>query len=104
MAPRAANYPAARAAATRGRPALDERLQVFAGMSNPCLATEIAQHLGLPMGKAMVSCFRDGETRVRLEQNVRGADVFIVQSTCAPVNHNLVELLVMIDSLRRASA
>jgi len=83
---------------------LHDRLQVFSGHANPALADAICQHLTLPTGKAMVTCFRDGETRVRLEQNVRGADVFIVQPTCAPVNHNLMELLVMIDSVRRASA
>jgi ribose-phosphate pyrophosphokinase len=87
-----------------GRRVLDERLQVFAGGSNLGLARDICQHLDLPLGKAVVSCFRDGESRIRVEQNVRGADVFIVQSTCSPVNHNLVELLVMIDAFRRASA
>lgn len=81
-----------------------EQLQVFTGRANPCLAEEICRCLELPLGKAMVTTFRDGETRVRLEQNVRGSDVFVVQSTCAPVNHNLMELLVMIDAFRRASA
>jgi ribose-phosphate pyrophosphokinase len=77
---------------------------LFAGNSNRQLAQEIGDRLGLPLGNAMVTTFKDGETRVRIEENVRGADVFVVQSTCSPVDHHIMELLLMIDALRRASA
>lgn len=83
---------------------MDSRLQVFAGNSNMALAEEIVSHLELPLGKALVTTFKNGETRVRLEENVRGSDVFVLQSTCSPVDHNLMELLIMIDAMRRASA
>lgn len=83
---------------------MDRRLQVFSGNSHLELAQEIVAHLELPLGKALVTTFKNGETRVRLEENVRGSDVFVIQSMCAPVDHNLVELLIMIDALRRASA
>lgn len=79
-------------------------LMVFCGNSNPELATEIASHLGVAMGKATVSQFSDGEIDIEIQDNVRGRDVFILQSTCAPTNHNLMELVLMIDALRRASA
>ncbi|MCL5256329.1 MAG: ribose-phosphate pyrophosphokinase [Chloroflexi bacterium] len=83
---------------------MDRRLQVFAGNSNLALAEEIVALLEIPLGKALVTTFKNGETRVRLEENVRGSDVFVLQSTCSPVDHNLIELLIMIDALRRASA
>jgi ribose-phosphate pyrophosphokinase len=77
---------------------------VFTGNANPALAQEIASHLGLELGKAAVGRFSDGETTVEIQQNVRGREVFVVQSTCAPTNDNLMELLVMVDALKRASA
>ncbi len=79
-------------------------LMVFCGNSNPELATEIAGYLGVAMGKATVSQFSDGEIDIEIQDNVRGRDVFILQSTCAPTNHNLMELVLMVDALRRASA
>ncbi len=79
-------------------------LKVFSGNSNVGLAQSICDHLELPLGKALVGKFANGETRIRLEENVRGCDVFVLQSMCEPVDHNLVELLLMIDALRRASA
>ena len=77
---------------------------LFTGNANPALAAEIAQQLGLPLGAADVGRFSDGEVTVEVKQNVRGRDVFIVQSTCAPTNENLMELLIMVDALKRASA
>ena len=77
---------------------------VFSGNANPELARKVASRLYLSLGKANVGKFSDGETTVELNENVRGKDVFVVQSTCAPTNDNLMELLVMIDALRRASA
>lgn len=79
-------------------------MMVFAGRAHPRLALRIVEHLGLPMGKAVVSSFSDGECMVELMENVRGRDVFIVQPTCAPTNDNIMELLVMVDALRRSSA
>lgn len=79
-------------------------LMLFSGNSNPELAAEIARALGLNVGNAMVSQFSDGEINVEINDNVRGRDVFIIQSTCAPTNKNLMELVLMIDALRRASA
>ncbi|MGB5695621.1 MAG: ribose-phosphate pyrophosphokinase [Polyangiales bacterium] len=77
---------------------------VFSGNSNPALAEKIAQYLELPIGRARVSRFSDGEVFAEIKENVRGVDVYVIQSTCAPVNDNLMELLVMIDALKRASA
>jgi ribose-phosphate pyrophosphokinase len=77
---------------------------VFTGNANPALAQEIVSHLGLELGKASVGRFSDGETTVEIQQNVRGREVFVVQSTCAPTNDNLMELLIMVDALKRASA
>ncbi|MCP4210077.1 MAG: ribose-phosphate pyrophosphokinase [Halieaceae bacterium] len=77
---------------------------VFTGNANPELAQKVASRLYLALGKADVGRFSDGETAVELNENVRGKDVFILQSTCAPTNDNLMELVVMIDALRRASA
>ncbi|MGQ9500041.1 MAG: ribose-phosphate pyrophosphokinase [Dissulfurimicrobium sp.] len=79
-------------------------IKIFSGNSNPALAQEICDYLGLPMGRATVKTFSDGEVFVEIGENVRGADVFIIQSTCPPVNNNLMELLIMIDALRRASS
>lgn len=80
------------------------RMMIFAGNANTKLAASIAEHLNIPLGKATVGTFSDGETLVEILENVRGRDVFIVQSTCAPTNNNLMELLVMADALRRSSA
>ncbi len=79
-------------------------IKIFAGNSNRALAEEIAEKIGLPLGMATVGKFSDGETAVNIGEVVRGSDVFVIQSTCAPVNDNLVELLIMIDALKRASA
>ena len=77
---------------------------LFSGNANPTLASEIASHLGVELGKAKVGRFSDGEVDVELYQNVRARDVFVVQPTCSPTNENLVELLIMADALKRASA
>ncbi len=79
-------------------------MMVFAGNANPELAQKVASRLYLSLGKADVGKFSDGEVAVELNENVRGKDVFVLQSTCAPTNDNLMELVVMIDALRRASA
>jgi ribose-phosphate pyrophosphokinase len=79
-------------------------ISVFAGNANPLLAQEIARHLHVPLGRADVGRFSDGEVKVELMENVRGRDIFIVQSTCPPSNDNLMELLLMTDACRRASA
>ena len=84
--------------------AYGENIQVFCGNSNPQFAQTICKELGVPMGKAIVTHFADGEASVTLEETVRGADVFLIQSTCKPVNDNLMELLIMVDACRRASA
>ncbi|MCE5266159.1 MAG: ribose-phosphate pyrophosphokinase [Deltaproteobacteria bacterium] len=81
-----------------------ERMRVFTGNANVALAQKISENLGVPLGKAHVTAFSDGETRVEINENVRGMDVFIIQPTCPPVNVTLMELLIMIDALRRASA
>jgi ribose-phosphate pyrophosphokinase len=78
--------------------------KIFAGNSNPDLALEICNCLSVPLGKAFVGTFSDGEIRVEVGENARGRDVFVIQSTCQPVNTNLMELLLMIDALKRASA
>lgn len=79
-------------------------IMLFSGNANKDLAEAVAGHLNLPIGKAEVKCFSDGETMVEIQDNVRGRDVFILQSTCAPSNDNLMELLLLADALRRASA
>jgi ribose-phosphate pyrophosphokinase len=81
-----------------------QSITLFTGNANPALAHDIARHLMLPMGRASVGRFSDGEVNVELMENVRGRDVFLLQSTCPPVNENLMELLVMADACRRASA
>ena len=80
------------------------KLMIFAGNANPELAQDIAKKLHIPMGQATVGRFSDGETTVEINENVRGHDVFIIQPTCYPTNDNLMELIVMADALRRASA
>lgn len=77
---------------------------VFTGNANPQLATEIAEHLGIALGAAHVGRFSDGEVLVEIKQNVRARDIFVVQSTCAPTNDSLMELVIMVDALKRASA
>lgn len=81
-----------------------QRLKIFTGNANPSLAEEIAQYLGVPLGVARVGRFSDGEIQVKINESVRGSDVFIIQPTCEPVNEHLMELLVMVDAVRRASA
>ena len=82
----------------------NNRLKVFSGRANIALAEKIARHLGDALGKITLSNFPDGEISVRIEEDVRGRDIFLVQPTCPPVNENLMELLIMIDSFKRASA
>ena len=79
------------------------RLTLFAGNSNPALADKVCSRLGIGPGKALITRFSDGEVRVELGENVRGKDTYVLQSTCPPVNENLMELLVIIDALKRAS-
>jgi ribose-phosphate pyrophosphokinase len=81
-----------------------ENLMIFTGNANPVLADAVARHLSLPLGRATVGRFSDGEIMVEILENVRGKDVFVLQSTCNPSNDNLMELLVMVDALKRASA
>ena len=77
---------------------------LFTGNANQGLAREIASQLGVERGKAMVGRFSDGEVRIEVQQNVRARDIFVVQPTCAPTNENLMELCIMVDALKRASA
>jgi ribose-phosphate pyrophosphokinase len=79
-------------------------LKVFSGSANRALAIDICQRLGVPLGQALVGTFKNGETRVRIEEHVRGRDVFVIQPTSSPADHHIMELLVIIDALRRASA
>jgi ribose-phosphate pyrophosphokinase len=81
-----------------------DNMMVFTGNANPALAEKVAHHLGMPLGKVHVGRFSDGETLVEVMDNVRGRDVFIIQPTCAPSNDNLMELVVMIDAIKRSSA
>jgi len=83
---------------------VQHKLKVFSGNAHPALAREICAELKVPLGRAFVGRFPDGEVRLQILENVRGADVFAIQPTCNPVNDNLMELLVMLDALRRASA
>ena len=83
---------------------MTRELKLFSGSANPALAHAICAYLGIRIGEATVSSFSDGEVRVRIEENVRGADVFVTQSCCAPVNDSIMELLIMIDALKRSSA
>ncbi|WP_139492596.1 ribose-phosphate diphosphokinase [Brevibacillus dissolubilis] len=82
----------------------DPKLKVFTCSANPQLAKEIAEHIGLPLGNAETKRFSDGECQIKLNESVRGSDVFVIQPTSAPVNEHLMELLVMVDALKRASA
>ena len=79
-------------------------LKIFSGSAHRDLSQSIARSIGIPLGDASVKAFPDGETSVRINENIRGRDVFIIQPTCPPVNHNLMELLVLVDAARRASA
>ena len=81
-----------------------DKLRIFTGNANAALAQKICGFLGVPVGKAKVSKFSDGEIQVEIEESVRGTDTFVVQPTCPPVSHNLMELLIMLDALKRASA
>ena len=81
-----------------------DSLMVFTGNANPKLAAEVVKRLNISLGRAQVSRFSDGEISVEIQEHVRGKDVFILQSTCAPTNENLMELLIMVDALKRASA
>jgi ribose-phosphate pyrophosphokinase len=81
-----------------------DNLMVFTGNANPKLAQKVARHLNVQLGKASVSTFSDGEVMVEILENVRGKDVFVLQSTCAPTNDTLMELMIMVDALRRSSA
>jgi ribose-phosphate pyrophosphokinase len=83
---------------------MDNGIIIFSGNSNPALSRKICAYLDLPMGGAKVTTFSDGEIQIEIHENVRSKDVVVIQSTCAPVNHNLVELLMMIDAFKRSSA
>ena len=83
---------------------MNRELKIFSGNANLSLAQEIAAYLGQKLGEATVSSFSDGEIRVKIDENVRGADVFVVQSCGQPVNDSLMELLIIIDALKRSSA
>ncbi len=83
---------------------MQDEVKIFAGNSNLPLAREISQFLEVPLGKATVETFSDGESKIEVKENVRGGDVFVIQSTCAPGNDNLMELLLMLDAFKRASA
>ncbi len=83
---------------------LNDNLKIFSGTSNPALAGEVCKYLGIPVGGAKISTFPDGEKLIRIEDDVRGRDCFVVQSTCKPVDEHLMELLIYLDCLRRASA
>lgn len=82
----------------------DSKLMLFSGNANPRLAQDIANYLKMPLGQAMVGKFSDGEIQVEILENVRGRDVFVIQPTCAPTNDNIMELMMMLDALKRASA
>lgn len=81
-----------------------DKLAIFTGNANPALSNQICSYLDIPLGSALVSRFSEGEIRVKINENVRGKDVFVVQSTCPPPNESLMELLILIDALKRASA
>ncbi|MHC4323058.1 MAG: ribose-phosphate diphosphokinase [Planctomycetota bacterium] len=83
---------------------LNDNLKIFSGTSNPALASDVCKYLGIPLGGAKIERFPDGEKAIRVEDDVRGRDCFVVQSTCDPVDEHLVELLIFLDCLRRASA
>ncbi len=86
------------------RARVDDRCKVFCGTANEALCEDVCNFLGLPRGQAQVTRFKDGECYVQIQENVRGADVFVMQPTCQPVDMHLMELLLMMDALKRASA
>src|ERR1700678_4304212 len=86
------------------RARVDEKFKLFSGTANAPLADEVCNFLGMPRGQAMLKRFADGEVYVQIQENVRGCDVFVMQPTCRPVDENLMELLLMIDAFKRASA
>lgn len=79
-------------------------LKIFSGSANRPLAEDICEFLGVDLGRALVGHFKNGETRIKIEEHVRGADVFVIQPTSTPSDHHIMELLIMVDALRRASA
>ena len=83
---------------------LRDKISIFTGNAHPMLAKNIAAHLDLPLGLATVNNFPDGEINVKIDEDIRGSDVFIIQSTCPPVNKHVMELLLLIDCGKRASA
>ena len=83
---------------------MESNIKVFGGNANPGLNQKIASHLGLPLGDCTLKRFQDGEIHLSINENIRGQDVYVIQSTCPPVNENLMELLIFIDALKRASA
>ena len=91
-------------AAPRPMRSMFNHFKVFSGTANLQLAREICDALGCPLGALMIKTFADGETHLQIQENVRGADVFVVQPTCTPVDHHLMEILLMMDALKRASA
>src|SRR3954464_11895096 len=86
------------------RPRSDDKFKIFSGTANESLADEVCHFLGMQRGQAQVIRFADGECYVQIQENVRGADVFVIQPTCRPVDEHLMELMLMIDALKRASA
>ncbi len=86
------------------RAKVPDRLKIFSGTANPCLAHQICSSLGIQLGNLMLETFSDGEVYLQFQENVRGADVFLIQPTCRPVDHNLMELFLMLDAAKRASA
>src|SRR5215467_4200653 len=86
------------------RPRVDDRFKIFCGSANEALADEVCAFLGMARGQAHITRFKDGEVYLQIQENVRGADVFVIQPTCRPVDSNLMELLLMMDALKRASA
>src|ERR1700704_1055790 len=88
----------------RPRPRVDEKFKIFSGTANEPLADEVCHFLGMQRGQAQLTRFADGEAYVQIQENVRGGDVFVMQPTCRPVDEHLMELLLMIDALKRASA
>ena len=86
------------------RPRVDDKFKIFSGTANEALADDVCAFLGLTRNQALVTRFRDGEAYVQIQENVRGADVFVIQPTCRPVDEHLMELMLMIDALKRASA
>ena len=99
-----AKAPDPKAAHKQTRARQEDKFKVFCGTANPALAAEVCEFLGIPVGQTHITQFSDGEIYVQILENVRGGDVFILQPTCDPVAHNLMQLLLMIDALKRASA